>query len=438
LSKSFFIETYGCQMNVYDSELIVSILTSAGFSEVINASEADIILANTCAIREHATERVFNKLSNYLGYKKSGSLKIMGVLGCMPQHDSEQIKQNLPFIDFVAGPDNYQALPEIIHQIMLKRNFIVKTEFNNNENYEQILPARQQGTMAYVTIMRGCNNFCAYCVVPYTRGRERSKDAESVIKEIEATISEGFTEITLLGQNVNSYNSKNLDFPQLLEKIAAIPGLKRLRFFTSHPKDISDELIEVMARNPVICKSLHLPFQAGSNSVLERMNRGYTIEKYLTSIQKVKTAMPDISLTTDVIVGFPGESEADFLESLAVIEKVGFDNSFTFIYSQRNGTKAAEHFPDDVSDEIKGDRLNRLKEFQKSIGLLQLRKDVGKTRTVLIESVSKKRADEWKGRTEQNRIVIFKTDKNCQPGDYLDIKINRADGVTLFGEVVDN
>jgi len=438
LNKTFLIETYGCQMNVYDSELIVSILTTAGFTEVINASEADIILANTCAIREHATERVFNKLSNYLGYKKSGSLKIMGILGCMPQHDSELIKQKLPFIDFVAGPDNYQSLPEIINQILIKRKYIIKTEFNKTENYDQILPTRQLGTMAYVTIMRGCNNFCAYCVVPYTRGRERSKDANAIIKEIEVAVNEGFTEVTLLGQNVNSYSSENLNFPQLLEKIAAIPGLKRLRFFTSHPKDISDELIEVMTKNPVICKSLHLPFQAGSNPVLERMNRGYTIEKYLGTIDKVKTAMPDISLTTDVIVGFPGETEEDFAKSLAVIEKVGFDNAFTFIYSQRSGTKAAEHFPDDVSDKIKGERLNRLKDLQKEVGLLQLRKDIGKTRSVLIESVSKKRADEWKGRTEQNRIVIFKTDINCKPGDYLEIKINRADGVTLFGEVVNN
>ncbi|MBN1968026.1 MAG: tRNA (N6-isopentenyl adenosine(37)-C2)-methylthiotransferase MiaB [Candidatus Delongbacteria bacterium] len=435
----YFIETYGCQMNVYDSELISTILKEDGYEEAENISEAEIFFVNTCAVRENATERVINKLRQHNMYKRKGRMKIMGVLGCMPQHDNDMLKERLPFVDIFAGPDSYRRLPELIKKaINHKRNeFEEDIIHDKTENYDQIFPSRKEGTNAFIAITRGCNNFCTYCVVPYTRGRERSRDIDSILEEVNETIDMGFTEITLLGQNVNSYVSGEYNFPKLLKRISEVNGVRRLRFATSHPKDLDDELIEVIAEKNNICNNFHIPFQSGSNKILRDMNRGYTIENYLDKIDKLKNAIPGITLTTDIIIGFPGETDEDFQKTLDVVGSVGYDNAFTFIYSERKNTAAERRFPDNVPKEIKAERMQKLTEVQKNIGLSKLREDIGKVKEVLVESKSKKREWQLKGRTEENRIVIFDGRFGIRSGDYVNVRIKDAEGITLFGELID-
>lgn len=434
--RTFYIETYGCQMNKYDSELVSSILGKEGYESTDNIDETDILLINTCAVREHATERVINKLKSYEIYKKRGKVEVIGIIGCMPQHDRGGLKEKLPFIDILAGPDSYRRLPEMLGMTLSKGCLVEDTDLNKDENYDLIFPSRQAGTNAFIAIMRGCNNFCSYCVVPYTRGRERSRSLESIIDETKKTVADGFSEITLLGQNVNSYKYGDIGFPELLRQVSKVDGLKRLRFATSHPKDLSDELITVMAECDNICPSLHLPFQSGSNRILEMMNRGYTIESYKEKINKIKKAIPDIALTADIIVGFPSETEEDFEDTLQTVKDVSFDNSFTFIYSERENTAAEKKYTDDIDRETKVGRLQRLSDLQKEVGLKNLQSEVGKIREVLVENISKKRDWQLKGRTVHNRIVIFDKKDDLKTGDYVNVKIVRAEGVTLFGEIV--
>jgi tRNA-2-methylthio-N6-dimethylallyladenosine synthase len=435
LSLRFYIETFGCQMNVYDSDLVASILIQAGYSKSDNIREAEIVLLNTCAIREKAVERVIHKFQQYAHMKKKGKMKVSGILGCIPQHSPGRLKKELPFIDVLAGPDSYDKLPEMIKACLKDKKLHEDIELTHSQNYEDILPFSENSFSAYVTVTRGCNNFCTYCVVPYVRGRERSRSVDSILNEVRELVKKGITEINLLGQNVNSYSSKGYSFAQLLQKVSEVEGLKRLRFATSHPKDISDELIQVMAENPKVCSHLHLPFQSGSNEVLKRMNRGYTREEYLSKIDKVRKAVPDIALTTDIIVGFPGETEDDFAQTLDMMERVGFDNSFMFIYSERDMTYAKKNLKDDVPKKVKSERQQRVIEKQKNTGLEQIRNETGKTREVLVESVSKKRNNELMGRTEHNRIVIFEKAEDVKPGDYVDVLITNAQGITLLGEI---
>ena len=435
LSLRFYIETFGCQMNVYDSDLVASILIQSGFSKSDKIREAEIVLLNTCAIRERAVERVIHKFQQYAHMKKKGKMKVAGILGCIPQHSPGRLKKELPFIDILAGPDSYDKLPGMISACLKDKRLLEDIELTHSQNYGGVLPFSENSFSAFVTITRGCNNFCTYCVVPYVRGRERSRSFDSILNEVREFVKKGITEINLLGQNVNSYSSGGVSFAQLLQKVSEVEGLKRLRFATSHPKDISDELIRVIAENPKVCSHLHLPFQAGSNEVLKRMNRGYTREEYLSKIDKVRKAVPDIALTTDIIVGFPGETEEDFVQTLDLIEKVGCDNAFMFIYSERDMTYAKKNLKDDVTKKVKSERQKRVIEQQKISGLEQIRNETGKTRKDLVESLSKKRKNELMGRTEHNRIVIFEKVEGVKPGDYVDVLIKSAHGITLLGEI---
>lgn len=435
LGLRFFIETFGCQMNVYDSELVASILIESGYSKAGSMREAEIVLLNTCAIREKAVERVIHKYQQYAHLKKKGKMKVAGILGCIPQHSPDRLKKELPFIDILAGPDSYDKLPEMIKASLKDKKLHEDIELTHSQNYDEILPFSENKFSTFITITRGCNNFCSYCVVPYVRGRERSRSVEQILNEVKHAVGKGISEVTLLGQNVNSYDWEGVSFAKLLEKVSGVEGLKRLRFATSHPKDISDELIQMIAENPKVCNHLHLPFQAGSNEVLKRMNRGYTKEEYLEKIEKIRNAVPEIALTTDIIVGFPGETDEDFLETLDVMKKAKFDNAFMFIYSERELTYAKKHFKDDVPKKVKNERHNAVVELNRSVGLEQISRDKGKTKEILVETVSKKRKSEMMGRTEQNRMVIFENNGTIRPGDYVQVKIGRADGVTLFGEI---
>lgn len=436
LNKTFFIETYGCQMNVVDSEIVTSILIKAGFKLVNDIKKANILLLNTCAIREKAVERVINKLKHHKSLNKSGKLEIAGVLGCIPEHTGDELKAKLDFIKLQVGPDKYRILPQLIKKIYKDKTYLEELDFDMDENYEDVTPYRSEHTNAFISVMRGCNNFCSYCVVPYVRGREKSRTVDSILKEVKDTLENGISEITLLGQNVNSYNYEGIRFPELLQKVADVEGLQRLKFATSHPKDLSEELVDVIAKNDNISNSFHLPFQAGSNKVLKNMNRGYTIEEYLAKLKMIREKIPDIALTTDVIVGFPGETVEDFQETVKVLKDTKFDNAFMFIYSERKNTASAKNFKDDITKEEKGRRQQFISDLQKEIGLEQLRKDIGKIKEVLIESLSKKRKEQYKGRTEQNRIVVFDKVEGCNIGDIVKVKIIEAEGVTLFGEII--
>jgi len=426
-------------MNVYDSELVASILKTAGYEQSLNIHKAEVLFVNTCAIREKAVERVINKMHQYAHLKvKKGKVKVAGILGCIPQYSSERLKKELPFIDILSGPDNYDKLPQMINDCLKSKKMQEKLVLDKEQNYEDILPFTENKHSVFVTVMRGCNNYCSYCVVPYVRGRERSRSVKSILTEVKNAVSNGVTEVNLLGQNVNSYSSEGMNFAQLLNKVSEVEGLKRLRFATSHPKDISDELIQVMAVNPKVCKHLHLPFQAGSNEVLKRMNRGYTREEYLSNIEKIRKIIPDIAITTDIIVGFPDESDEDFEQTLDVMRRSGFDNSFMFIYSERELTHAKKNFRDNVPKKVKAERQKKVIELQKSLSIEQIGRDAGKTKVVLVESVSKKRKSELMGRTEQNRIVIFEKTNEVAEGDYVNVLITRAEGLSLFGKIVNN
>ncbi|MCK4979876.1 MAG: tRNA (N6-isopentenyl adenosine(37)-C2)-methylthiotransferase MiaB [Candidatus Delongbacteria bacterium] len=436
MNKTFYIETYGCQMNVVDSEIVTSILIEAGYKLVEDIKEANILLLNTCAIREKAVERVINKMKHHKSLKNTGKLEIAGVLGCIPEHTGDELRSKLDFIKLQVGPDKYRTLPELLKKIYKEDKYLEELDFDIAENYDDVAPYRSENTNAFISVMRGCNNYCSYCVVPYVRGREKSRSIDSIIAEVEQTLANGISEITLLGQNVNSYNFEGIRFPELLQKVAEVKGMRRLKFATSHAKDLSEELIDVIVKNENISNSFHLPFQAGSNEVLKNMNRGYTIEEYLAKIDMIREKLPDIAITTDVIVGFPGETNEDFEKTIKVLKDTEFDNAFMFIYSERKNTMSAKKFKDDVSKEEKGRRQQVISELQKEIGLEQLRKDIGKTKEVLIESVSKKRDDQYKGRTDENRIVIFDKKENCNIGGFVKVKIIKAEGVTLFGEIV--
>ena len=448
--KKLYIETYGCQMNVADSEVVASVMKMAGYDTVEKIDEADAVFLNTCSVRDNAEQKIFHRLEALNAVRRKRPL-IIGVLGCMAERVKEDLLEN-HHCDLVAGPDAYLSLPDLIAQAEMGHKAI-NIELSLTETYRDIMPQRLHGTKisGFVSIMRGCNNFCHYCIVPYTRGRERSRDVQSIIAEVKDLMQHGCREVTLLGQNVNSYQFETSEgevirFPELLRTVAqAVPEM-RIRFSTSHPKDMSDETLRVIAEEPNVCRHIHLPVQSGSNAVLERMNRKYTREWYLERVAAIRNIVPDCAISTDIFVGYCGETEADHELSLSLMREVGYDSAFMFKYSERPGTFASRHFPDDIPEEVKIRRLNELIAVQNELSLTANLAWVGREADILIEGVSKRSREELFGRTEQNKVVIVPrcftdADGNTQTlhiGQTLHVRILEASSATLKGEVCKN
>lgn len=438
--KKLLIETYGCQMNVADSEVVASVMKMAGYEITESLEDADAIFLNTCSIRENAEQKIFNQLKHYraLRKKRHGKL-ILGVLGCM----AERVKQNLideHKVDLVVGPDAYLSLPELVASVEAGEKAI-DIELSKTETYKNVMPTRLCGKniSGFVSIMRGCNNFCTYCIVPYTRGRERSREVDSILNEVSDLKKKGFKEITLLGQNVNSYHytDDKIDakFHDLLEIVAkSVPDV-RIRFSTSHPKDMTDETLEVIAKMPNICNHIHLPVQSGSSRILDLMNRRYTREWYLDRVAAIKRIIPNCGLTTDIFCGFHSETEEDHQLSLSLMEACGFDFAFMFKYSERPGTYASKKLPDNVSEEIKTRRLDEIIKLQGELSRRSNENDLGKVFEVLVEGVSKKSKEQLFGRTQQNKVVIFNRNGH-KVGDYVNVRITEVSPATLIGEEV--
>ena len=435
--RKLFIETYGCQMNVGDTELIISILQAHGFRYTETLSEADVVLINTCSIRDNAEQRIWGRLSEMRRLKKQKPSLIVGIVGCMAERLNEQLLDPATGVDVVAGPDAYRDLPHLLKEAeggVKGVNVLLSTE----ETYAEIAPVRidKNGVSAFISIMRGCNNFCSYCVVPYTRGRERSRDWQTIVAEARQLFENGYREVTLLGQNVNSYRVDEVDFPELMRRVAEVSPLLRVRFATSHPKDMSDRLLEVMASMPNICRAIHLPAQSGSTAMLERMNRKYTREWYLDRIAAIRRYMPDCAITTDLIAGFSGETEEEHQDTLSLMREVGYDFAFMFKYSERPGTFASKHLPDNVPDEIKSRRLQEIIALQNELGLESYKRDVGKEFEVLVEGESRRNTQQLFGRTSQNKVVVFDR-HDYKTGDYVRVRVTDCTSATLLGEAIE-
>lgn len=438
--KKYHITTFGCQMNVHDSEVLAGILDEMGYTPAISPQEADLIILNTCCVRENAENRLYGNIGNLKALKEENPNCIIGVCGCMVQQPTvvEKIHQSYPQVDLVFGTHNLHELPNLLEKIEKKHTEIYEVWDSEGEIHEGLPIKRNDPFKAWVTIMYGCNNFCSYCIVPYVRGRERSRQPKDILNEIKDLAASGVKEVTLLGQNVNSYgkdlNGQGWNFAKLLEKIAAL-GIARIRFQTSHPKDLSDELIQVMAGHQNICRHLHLPMQAGSSRILKLMNRNYTKESYLALIEKIKSNIPGLALTTDIIVGFPGETEADFRDTLDLVEKVRFDGAFTFIYSPRIGTPAAK-IEDPTPEADKKRRLNHLIEIQNRISYEKNQAFIGSMSEVLVEGVSEKNTAIWSGRNSQNKLIHFKPIPSIKQGDLAVVRVTGAQTFTLEGELL--
>ena len=435
-SLTYYIETYGCQMNVADSELVSNELEKIGYKSSNKIETADLILLNTCSIREKAEETVHNRLDSLHYLKKNNPKLLIGVIGCMAQNLKNELLNSKPYIDIILGPDSYRKISEIIFDRNNQIDHIVDTKLSKYEVYENMFPSRKSGVNAWVSIMRGCDKFCTFCIVPFTRGRERSRTIDSIVEEVNLAVNQGFVEITLLGQNVNSYKTPNGDFPVLLERVANIKGVKRIRYTSPHPKDINVDLLKVMKKYKNICNNIHLPLQSGSTKILKTMNRTYTKEEFLDLVKVIKEYLPNCSISTDIIVGFPGEDDFDFNETLDVVKQVGFDFSYMFKYSSRPGTKAAQ-LTNQIDENVKQKRLEKLIRLQNSIRLKVNKSKIGKIEKVLIEKNSKKSDLFWSGRTDGNIwTVVKKTDEKIK--DIVDVLITDAKGVTLFGENINN
>lgn len=434
--RKLFIETYGCQMNAGDSEIVVSIMQQEGYRYTENIDEADIILINTCSIRDNAEQRIWGRLSAMRQLKRRKPSLIVGVIGCMAERLKEQLIEKGTGVDIVAGPDSYRSLPELVRTAEVGAKGI-NVELSKEETYAEIAPVRldRNGVSAFIAIMRGCNNYCAYCVVPYTRGIERSRDPQTIVAEARTLFENGYREVTLLGQNVNSYSFGEVGFPELMAMVAEISPLLRVRFATSHPKDISDRLLEVMARYDNICKAIHLPAQSGSNEMLKKMNRKYTREWYLERIAAIRRYMPDCAISTDLIAGFCGETLEDHQQTLSLMKEVGYASAFMFKYSERPGTFSARHFEDDIADNEKTRRLNEIIALQNSLSVVSNEAEIGKVRQVLVEGTSKRSDEQMCGRTSQNKMVIFDRGDH-KAGDYITVKITSCSSATLFGEEI--
>ncbi len=431
--KKLFLETYGCQMNVADSEVVAAVMQMAGYEPADSLDEADAIFLNTCSIRDNAEQKILSRLSELNAKRrKTGRPAIIGVIGCMAERVGRDLVDNHG-VDLVAGPDSYLDLPALIASAELG-NPAMNLELSTTETYRDIIPKRlgPNGVSGFVSIMRGCNNFCTYCIVPYTRGRERSREPESILAEVRDLQAKGFKEVTLLGQNVNSYSYGDTDFAALLTAVAdAVPDM-RVRFTTSHPRDMSDAIIAAIASRPNIARHIHLPVQSGSDKVLKSMNRHYDRQWYLDRIDAIRRMIPDCAITTDLFTGFHSESDEDFEQTLDLMRTVGFDSAFMFKYSERPGTVAARTMPDNIPENVKIERLNRMIALQNELSLAANRADVGKTFDVIIEGVSKRSTDQWVGRTSQNKTVVFNRGEGQKVGDTVSVTITGASSATLL------
>ncbi len=439
--KKLYIETYGCQMNVADSEVVASVMQMAGYEVTDDPNEADAVFLNTCSVRENAENKIFRRLEVLNAENRHGHRRILGVLGCMAERVRDDLIEH-HHADLVAGPDAYLNLPDLIAQAEMGHKAI-NIQLSTTETYRDIIPQRiaTARISGFVSIMRGCNNFCHYCIVPYTRGRERSRDVESILREVTDLCQRGFKEVTLLGQNVNSYHfvseGKDINFPSLLRMVAeAVPTI-RVRFTTSHPKDMSDETLHVIADTPNVCRHIHLPVQSGSDRILQLMNRKYTREWYLGRVEAIRRIIPDCGLSTDIFVGYHSETEADHELSLSLMREVGYDSAFMFKYSERPGTYAAKHLPDDVPEEEKIRRLNQLIALQTEMSAVANRRDEGKTFDVLVEGYSKRSRQQLMGRNEQNKAVVFDRG-NHHIGETVKVRITGSSSATLLGECIDD
>lgn len=440
-NKKLYIETYGCQMNVADSEVVAAVLGEKGYDLTEDHQDADAILINTCSIRDNAEQRIHARLDLFQSHKKKTPEKVVGLIGCMAERIGDQLLEKKK-IDLVAGPDAYRDLPYLFDKVN-RGEEAINVDLTTNETYDSIIPKRigNNKISGFVSITRGCNNFCTFCIVPYTRGRERSRDPKDIINEVQDLINKGYKEVTLLGQNVDSYRwretgSRPVKFADLMEMVAKVDPKIRVRFTTSHPKDMSNKLLEVIAKYPNICKFIHLPFQSGSSRVLEKMNRKYTREWYLDRIKAINEIIPNCGLSTDVITGFCSETEEDHKETISLMEEVRFDSAFMFKYSVRPGTYAHEHYEDDVPDDIKSRRLEEVIALQSRISQENNRQDIGKVVEVLVEGVSKKSDEQYFGRSSQNKMVVFPKG-DLEFGDYVRVKVNSSTQTTLIGEVVE-
>ncbi|MEK6569749.1 MAG: tRNA (N6-isopentenyl adenosine(37)-C2)-methylthiotransferase MiaB [Bacteroidota bacterium] len=431
--KHIYVETYGCQMNVADSEVVMSIMYDRGYRITKDLSRADVILVNTCSVRENAEQRIFGRLGHFKRYKHQNPGVVIAILGCMAERLRAKLIDEESVVDVVVGPDEYRKLPSLVEDAANGTKGIA-VKLSRIENYDDIVPLRTDGICAWMSIMRGCDKFCTFCIVPFTRGRERSRSVASVVREVEELSARGFKEVTLLGQNVNSYRDGEYDFADLLTWVAAIDRSIRVRFTTSHPQDMSDKLIETIARYENICNYIHLPVQSGSDRVLGLMNRTYDRKHYLNLVKKIKAVIPGVSLSTDIIAGFPTETEDDHRMTLDLLQEVRFDGAFMFKYSPREHTPAYR-MGDDVADEVKVRRLTEIIELQHRIAHENNQSLIGHRVEVIVEGESKKSEDEWTGRTETNKVVVFPRG-NCRTGEYIRVNISRATSATLFGELV--
>ena len=434
--RKLYVETYGCQMNVGDTEIVVSLMQREGYVYTDRAEEADVVLINTCSIRDNAEQRIWGRLAEMKRLRRQRPGLVVGIIGCMAERLREKLVEGPVAVDIVAGPDAYRDLPRLVREADAGGkgvNVLLSTE----ETYAEIAPVRldPSGVSAFVAIMRGCDNFCSYCVVPYTRGRERSRPAETILEEVRSLVDNGYREVTLLGQTVNSYRAGEVDFPELLRRVAALSPRLRVRFATSHPKDMSDRLLETMASRPNICRAIHLPAQSGASTMLARMNRKYTREWYLGRVAAIRRYMPDCAITTDLIAGFSGETEEEHLQTLSLMREVGYDFAYMFKYSERPGTFASKHLPDDVDEAVKSRRLQEIIALQNELGLESNRRDVGKEFEVLVEGASKRDPDRLSGRTSQNKVVVF--DRGTHGvGDCVRVRVTGCTAATLLGEEI--
>lgn len=444
--KKLYIETYGCQMNVADSEVIASVMKMADYDYTDSIDEADAVLLNTCSVRENAENKIYNRLEALHAMQKRGRKFIIGVVGCMAERVKDDLIKN-HHVDLVAGPDSYLTLPDLFASVELGEK-AMNIELSITETYKDIIPERVCGNhiSGFVSIMRGCNNFCHYCIVPYTRGRERSRDVQSILNEVTDLYTRGYKEVTLLGQNVNSYHfmqtnelgqvTDEVNFPELLRRVAkAVPGM-RVRFTTSHPKDMSDETLQVIADEPNVCRHIHLPVQSGSDRILKQMNRKYTRAWYMDRVAAIRRIIPDCGLSTDIFVGYHSETEEDHQLSLSLMRECGYDSAFMFKYSERPGTYASKHLPDDVPEETKLRRLSEMIELQNELSAASYRQDIGKEYEVLVEGFSKRSREQLFGRTEQNKVVVFNKG-NHHIGDFVRVRITESSSATLKGEALD-
>lgn len=435
--KKLYVETYGCQMNVGDSEILVSIMQDEGYAYTEDIAQADVILVNTCSIRDNAEQRIWGRLKEFHRYKRAKRGLIIGIVGCMAERLREDLLEREAIVDVVSGPDSYRDLPRLV-AAAASGSHAVNVQLSEEETYGDIRPVRldRNGVGAFIAIMRGCNNFCSYCVVPYTRGRERSRDPRTIVNEARELFAAGYREVTLLGQNVNSYRwEAAVGFPELIEMVAAISPLLRVRFATSHPKDISDRLLEVMASHSNVCRAIHLPAQSGSSRILAAMNRKYTREWYLERVDAIRKHMPDCVITTDLIAGFCGETLEDHRLTLSLMREVEYDAAYMFKYSRRPGTQADRLMTDDVPEDVKTGRLNEIIACQNELSLVSNRRDVGKIFEVLVEGPSRRSPEQLCGRTSGNKMVVFEGAEGLEAGTYVNVKVTDCTSATLLGTV---